>query len=165
MKTKQLHWQHFAVLRLKARFPTARGSSGHRPFISLFTISFFVFLITLSHSLSLFAFLITLRIPLITTVLTHITLLLYSSIHSKYYIMRTSIHLIAFSDLLTWWTTTSRLSDILLLNHFCKSTVCSIFAGLIFALFVPEFSPIILHLPLHGSHIFISSFCVHKLLL
>ena len=34
-----------------------------------------------------------------------------------------------------------------------------------FCTFCPEFSPIILHLPLHGSHIFISSFCVHKLLL
>ena len=66
-----------------------------------------------------------------------------------------------------WKQLVSKLAGVTLLslNHFCKSAVCSIFAGLIFALFVPEFLPIILHLPMRGTHIFISSFSVHKLLL
>ena len=54
---------------------------------------------------------------------------------------------------------------LLSLNHLCKSTTCSISAGLIFPLFVLEFLPIIVHLPSHGPHIFISMFSVDKLLL
>ena len=38
------------------------------------------------------------------------------------------------------------MKSILSLNHLCKSTICSIFAGLRISLFVPVFLPISVHL-------------------